>query len=153
MMASSADPSTLLDLLTQKMGGSRDTGAEAPGSYEDSLAANLQLLLNTRRQDDLVPPEFEECAASVLNFGVIDLTGRGGLQTPAEQMRLCRSFEQAVRLFEPRLRQVSVRPVEQKDRNLSVRFRLEAWAEAIEERITFEVRLKRDTGEIQVSQP
>jgi predicted component of type VI protein secretion system len=65
-------------------------------------------------------------------------------------MRLCRWIEEAIRIFEPRLRNVAVRVVDNENVTPVLRFRVEAKAEFLAERVAFEMGLKRDTGELAV---
>jgi predicted component of type VI protein secretion system len=60
-------------------------------------------------------------------------------------------MEESIRIFEPRLRKVSVRAVDLDNPKASVRFRLEATIEFLSEREVFEIGLKRDTGRMSVS--
>jgi type VI secretion system protein ImpF len=146
---------TILDRLAPPkedegaIGSKRRVGAEDFGA---SIARDLHVLLNTRREEFLVPPEFEQTASSIVNFGVPDFTKCGNLRSTADQMRLCRWIEEAIRIFEPRLRNVAVRVVDNENVTPVLRFRVEAKAEFIAERVAFEMGLKRDTGELAVVQ-
>ena len=124
--------------------GSRDD------TIEDSITRNLEMLLNTRREEFLVPPEFEQTAASIVNFGVPDLTQCGSLHSGLEQAKLCRWIEDAIRTFEPRLRNVVVRVVDRDNVTPVLRFRVEAKAEFSTRRVAFELGLKRDSGQLAV---
>ena len=117
---------------------------------ENSITRNLEMLLNTRREESLIPPEFEETAASIVNFGVPDLAKCGSLRSGLEQNRLCRWIEEAIRIFEPRLCNVAVRVLDRENVNPVLRFRVEAKAEFTEQRMAFELGLKRDNGQLAV---
>lgn len=117
---------------------------------EESITRDLEMLLNTRREEFLIPPEFEETAASVANFGVPDVTKCGSLRNTPEQAKLCRWLEEAIRNFEPRLKNVVVRVVDRENVTPVLKFRVEAKAEFASDRLAFEVGLKRDTGEMVV---
>jgi type VI secretion system lysozyme-like protein len=117
---------------------------------EKSITRNLEMLLNTRREEFLIPPEFEETAASIVNFGVPDLAKCGSLRSGPEQNRLCRWIEEAIRSFEPRLCKVTVRVLDRENVNPVLRFRVEAKAEFTEQRMAFELGLKRDSGQLAV---
>jgi type VI secretion system lysozyme-like protein len=117
---------------------------------EKSITRNVEMLLNTRREESLIPPEFEETAASIVNFGVPDLAKCGSLRSGPEQNRLCRWIEEAIRIFEPRLCNVAVRVLDRENVNPVLRFRVEAKAEFTEQRISFELGLKRDNGQLAV---
>jgi type VI secretion system lysozyme-like protein len=117
---------------------------------ETSITRNLEMLLNTRREEFLVPSEFEETAASIVNFGVPDLAKCGSLRSGPEQNRLCRWIEEAIRTFEPRLCNVTVRVLDRENVNPVLRFRVEAKAEFTAQRMAFELGLKRDSGQLAV---
>jgi type VI secretion system lysozyme-like protein len=117
---------------------------------EKSITRNVEMLLNTRREESLIPPEFEETAASIVNFGVPDLAKCGSLRSGPEQNRLCRWIEEAIRIFEPRLCNVAVRVLDRENVNPVLRFRVEAKAEFTEQRMSFELGLKRDNGQLAV---
>jgi type VI secretion system lysozyme-like protein len=117
---------------------------------EKSITRNVEMLLNTRREESLIPPEFEETAASIVNFGDPDLAKCGSLRSGPEQNRLCRWIEEAIRIFEPRLCNVAVRVLDRENVNPVLRFRVEAKAEFTEQRISFELGLKRDNGQLAV---
>ena len=146
---------TLLDRLVPPEESSGDIGSRRRNDAEEfaaSIARDLHMLLNTRREENQVPPEFEETATSIVNFGIPDFTKCGGLQSTAEQFRLCKWMEEAIRNFEPRLHNVSVRLIDGENYNLLLRFRMEAKAEFLSERVAFEMGLKRDTGEVAIVQ-
>jgi type VI secretion system lysozyme-like protein len=117
---------------------------------EKSITRNLEMLLNTRREEFLIPSEFQETAASIVNFGVPDLAKCGSLRSGPEQNRLCRWIEEAIRTFEPRLCNVTVRVLDRENVNPVLRFRVEAKAEFTEQRMAFELGLKRDSGQLAV---
>lgn len=141
---------TLLERLVPTGEKTGEIGSRR-GGMEDSIARDLEMLLNTRREEFLIPPEFEETAASVANFGVPDLTKCGNLRSSTEQAKLCRWIEEAIRNFEPRLRNVTVRVLDRENVTPVLRFRVEAKAEFVSERLAFEMGLKRDTGEMVVA--
>jgi type VI secretion system protein ImpF len=119
-------------------------------SLEDSILRDLEMLLNTRREEFLIPPEFEQTATSIMNFGVPDLAKCGSLRSGPEQAKLCRWIEDAIRIFEPRLCSVAVRVVDRENVNPVLRFRVEAKAEFSARRVAFELGLKRDSGKLAV---
>ena len=119
-------------------------------SIEDSIIRDLEMLLNTRREEFLIPPEFEQTATSIVNFGIPDLAQCGSLRSGPEQTKLCRWIEEAIRVFEPRLCNVAVRVVDRENVNPVLRFRVEAKAEFTARRVAFELGLKRDNGELAI---
>jgi len=119
---------------------------------EESIIRDLEMLLNTRREEFLVPAEFEETAASIVNFGIPDIAKCGSLRSGPEQLKLCRWIEEAVRNFEPRLRNITVRVIDRENVSPLLRFRIEAKAEFSSGRMAFDLGLKRDTGELAILQ-
>ena len=117
-----------------------------------SIARDLQTLMNSRRKDDESFVEFPEVSRSILNFGLPAFGRYGHIGTTAEQSRLCRSMEDAIRMFEPRLKKPEVRLVEADSRRKDVVcFRIDANIEGLGTREVFEMRLKPETGELVVS--
>ncbi|MBZ5653773.1 MAG: type VI secretion system baseplate subunit TssE [Acidobacteriia bacterium] len=144
---------TILDRLAPQEENRGELGSRRhSGAVEASIARDLEMLLNTRREEFLVPPEFEQTATSIVNFGVPDLTKCGSLRTGPEQAKLCRWIEEAIRNFEPRLRNVAVRVIDRENVTPMLRFRVEAKAEFASERIAFDLGLKRDSGELAILQ-
>jgi|SRR5215472_10127042 len=117
---------------------------------EESIVRDLEMLLNTRREEFLIPAEFEQTAASIVNFGIPDLAKCGSLRTGPEQAKLCRWIEEAIRTFEPRLGNVSVRVLDKENVNPVLRFRVEAKAEFTTRRMAFELGLKRDSAQLAI---
>jgi type VI secretion system protein ImpF len=146
---------TILDRLAPPEDASGQIGSRRRSDADEfaaSIARDLHVLLNTRREENLVPPEFEATATSIVNFGIPDFTKCGGLRSTSEQSRLCKWMEEAIRNFEPRLRNVSVRVVDSENVSPQLRFRMEAKADFLSERVAFEMGLKRDTGEVAIIQ-
>jgi type VI secretion system lysozyme-like protein len=146
---------TILDRLAPVEENNGQIGSirrDSADEFSASIARDLHVLLNTRREEYLVPPEFEQTASSIVNFGIPDFTKCGNLRSSADQMRLCRWIEEAIRIFEPRLRNVAVRVVDNENVTPVLRFLVEAKAEFLAERVAFEMGLKRDTGELAVIQ-
>ena len=119
-------------------------------AIEVSIIRDLEMLLNTRREEFLIPPEIQETATSIVNFGIPDLAKCGSLRSGPEQARLCRWIEDAIRAFEPRLCNVAVRVVDRENVNPVLRFRVEAKAEFTARGVAFELGLKRDNGELAI---
>jgi type VI secretion system lysozyme-like protein len=139
---------SILDRLAPQEDGVGSLGYE--DSIESSIVRDLEMLLNTRREEFLIPPEFEQTATSIVNFGVPDLAKCGSLRSGPEQAKLCRWIEDAIRIFEPRLCNVAVRVVDRENVNPILRFRVEGKAEFTARKVAFELGLKRDSGELSV---
>jgi type VI secretion system protein ImpF len=146
---------TVMDRLISPLGETGEIGARRRGDEEElaaSITRDLHTLLNARRQEFLVPPEFEEVATSIVNFGLPDFTSCGNLRFTSEQGKLCRWIEEAIRTYEPRLRNVTVRVLDKENVTTVLRFRVEAKSELTADRLSFDMGLKRDSGEFAVSQ-
>jgi type VI secretion system protein ImpF len=141
---------TILDRLAPLDEGRGELGSRREVTVEESIARDLEVLLNTRREEFLVPPEFEQTATSIVNFGIPDPAKCGSLRFGPEQAKLCRWIEEAIRNFEPRLRNVAVRVVDRDNVAPILRFRVEAKAEYTSEKLAFELGLKRDSGQLAV---
>jgi type VI secretion system protein ImpF len=142
---------TILDRLAPLEDHRGEIGSRSPHEIiEDSIRRDVEMLLNTRREEFLVPPEFEQTAASIVNFGIPDFSKLGNLGLAVEQARLCHWIEEAISNFEPRLRDISVRVADRENVRPVLRFRVEAKAELTSERVAFELGLKRDNGELAV---
>lgn len=142
---------TILERLAPLDQGSGELGSHS-GTIDESIVRDLEMLLNTRREEFLVPPEFEQTATSIVNFGIPDLAKCGNLRLGIEQAKLCRWIEEAIRNFEPRLRNVKVRVVDRENVSPVLKFRVEAKAEFASERVSFDLGLKRDSGQMAISQ-
>jgi type VI secretion system protein ImpF len=146
---------TILDRLVSPRESVGEIGSRR-GSEEEqfaaSIARDLHALLNTRREELLVPAAFEQTATSIVNFGVPDFSKCGNLRFSADQQRLCKWIEEAIRIFEPRLRNITVRVLDSENVTPVLRFRVEAKAEFISDRLSFDIGLKRDTGELAVAE-
>jgi predicted component of type VI protein secretion system len=85
-----------------------------------------------------------------VNFGIPDPAKCGSLRFGFEQAKLCRWIEEAIRNFEPRLRNVAVSVVDRENVTPILCFRVEAKAEYTSEKLAFELGLKRDSGQLAV---
>jgi len=112
-----------------------------------ALQRDLAALLNTRREDKLVPKGFKASASSLLNFGLPDFSGYS-LRTPSDQNRLRRDIEAAIRIFEPRLAGVTVHFLGWDRRDPVLHFRLDGFLkiEPAPEPISFDTALHADRG-------
>lgn len=117
-----------------------------------SIGRDLEVLMNSRRDEGWVIEECPAVGSSILNFGIPALGRYGDIGLAAEQTRLCRSIEEAIRTFEPRLRRPQVRVMERDVRQKSVlRLRLRASVAEMEPKDIFQIALKPETGEMTVS--
>jgi type VI secretion system protein ImpF len=128
-------------------------GSRGASSLRTELARSLEDLLNTRRGELLVPPEFREVSFSVLNFGLPDFT-LYNLRHPSDQLRLRTEIEQAVQTFEPRLRNVLVTLDEWDEVRPVLRFILTATVvgkDAEREPLLLETELHLESGDFKVA--
>jgi type VI secretion system protein ImpF len=133
-----------------------DEGAAAHRPYQllpelrKSVRYDLECLLNTRWRcttSDQLPAGL---AASLVNYGLPDFSG-GNLQAAQDPTTVYRAVAKAIERFEPRLKNVQVRPLEDSqsvDRTL--RFQIEAVldVEPFRDRIRFTTVLEPATGKV-----
>jgi len=102
------------------------TRAQSVRELKSAVRRDLEWLLNSRRI--AVPPDegLVELNRSVYVFGLTDFTG-WSLHSSRDQVRMLRSLQQTIKVFEPRLGNVNVIPVEgQSLSTRTLRFRIEA---------------------------
>lgn len=76
---------------------------------KDAVARDLEDLLNTRAAAmEAGLGVFPECAASIVNYGLIDFAGLC-LSSSEDRARICASLKGTIERHEPRLRQVQAR--------------------------------------------
>jgi type VI secretion system protein ImpF len=94
----------LLDRLMGEAGGAPRQGIE---QLKDSLARELEALLNTRL--GFPPGYFDACPearSSILNYGLVDFAGFC-LSSSEDRAAICASLKDAIERHEPRLKNVS----------------------------------------------
>jgi type VI secretion system protein ImpF len=128
------------------------TRAQSVRQLKESLRRDLEWLLNTRRI--AFPPEeaLRELNRSVYVFGLPDFTGYR-MSTPAEQTRLLRRLEASVKMFEPRLANIKVVPVEAgliASRTLRLRIEGLLLIDPAPEHVTFDTVLELTSGQYEV---
>jgi type VI secretion system protein ImpF len=134
---------------------SEETPRERWAGIDDlrgSVLDNLHAILNTRRTDTDIDPEFRELSESVYNFGVVDFTSLSP-SDPGDREKLRRSIERAVRLFEPRLSHIRVKVNEPDPRKLGLYFHIDALlrVEPENEPVAFDAVLARGAEEFRLS--
>ena len=129
-------------------------------SWEESLRAlkasverDLDWLLNTRRIATPASDDYPEVNDSVYHYGMPDITS---LSWDAEVVhrRLTRRIEECIQRFEPRLLNVKVSAVEEKDRaHRHLRFAVDAMlrVEPNPQRVTFDTVLEIASSTFRVS--
>ena len=105
---------SLLDRLTDEdLGLVRDPPkvySKKLRDYKESVLRDLSGLLNSRLPE-LVAPEYPRCAASILGFGLLDISSRAA-QSPADRDRIGLELQATIERYEPRLRDVRVTTVQ-----------------------------------------
>ena len=126
--------------------------AQSMRQMKDALRRDLEWLLNTRRI--AMPPDegLKELHKSVYLFGLPDFTGYK-MSSPAEQAKLLRLLQAAVKLFEPRLANPKVVPIESGEgfsRTLRLRIEGLLLVDPAPEHVTFDTVLELTSGQYEV---
>jgi type VI secretion system protein ImpF len=90
------------------------TRSQSVRAVKTALRRDLEWLLNTRRIAVEPPSSLKETTRSVYMYGLPDLTSFS-LAAPKDRTRLLRVLQNAIRLFEPRLANVRIVPLDQTD--------------------------------------
>ncbi len=121
-----------------------------------ALRRDLEWLLNTRRMVDERLEEFEEAKRSLLAFGLPDLNPYSRTST-TDRAGLCRTMEEAIRHFEPRLDPRTVHvdfiPSEAID-DFAVHFRISGMirVDPIREAISFDTSMDPNSGMMEIEE-
>lgn len=147
-------PSILDRLVDLAPGEMRDAPADRVklASIRKSVRSDLEDLLNTRWRCSGQLNRMESLQSSLANYGIPDFSG-GNMLASQDPDIVFEAIERAIERFEPRLLNVSIRPlqVEQAvDRTL--RFQIDAtlYVEPLQERVRFNSALDSATGKISV---
>lgn len=127
---------------------------EAPlEDIRERLLRDVEWLLNTRRIVDPAPESYPELCRSVYHFGLPDLTSLP--DTDESKMRLARSVEECLGIFEPRLMSVRVTPGETADEKGGRRLHLVIEgllrADPSPERVVFDTVVETGSGRVVVT--
>ena len=147
-------PSILDRLIDENPKVSREPPAAQIKSIENlkqSVRRDLEWLLNTRQSIHGVPEDLEEVSSSIAAYGLPDFTAVS-VNNAAEQERIRRALLSAIRLFEPRLEEVTVSLDLMQERNCALRFRIAAVLniEPVSEPVTFDTLLDLQTGQYEI---
>ncbi len=118
-----------------------------------AVRRDLEALLNARRRFAAIPKAYPELASSSFAFGLPDYTS-GAMNDPTQREALRREIERCIRLFEPRLVQVSVALVPRADDlDATLQLRIDALlhADPAPEQISFDTIVNASTAEIEVT--
>jgi type VI secretion system protein ImpF len=128
-----SDATVTLSVLDRLIDRQPDNSAEAPLSraqsvreLRKSVRRDLEWLLNTRRNVENPGETLPQSSNSVYVFGLPDFSSFS-VSSPADQARLHRDILAAIKLFEPRLTNVRLVPMEDTSAGMQrVRLRIEA---------------------------
>ena len=159
MARQQTDVAITLSVLDRLIDQDPRTSAEAPApraqsvrQLKNSVKRDLEWLLNNRRIAD-EPSEFlREVGRSLYTYGLPDFSAYS-IGSAKEQSKLIRVLQNAVRLFEPRLANVRIVPVEMTTTGTrKVRFRIEGLLlmDPAPEHISFDTVLQLNNGSYQV---
>jgi type VI secretion system protein ImpF len=127
------------------------TRAQSLRYFRDTLKRDLEWLLNTRRPPIANIERFERARATMLNYGLSDITSLG-LSSAADQKRLRRALELCLHEFEPRLTDVVVTLQESQTAERRLRFHVQGLMRInpAPEEISFDTVLELSSGEYTV---
>ncbi len=146
---------SVLDRLVDSEPGSsveaRVSGAESLRQLKESVRRDLEWLLNTRRKTFELPDDFEEIRRSVAVFGVHDFSTMS-VRNSADQDFICRMLQDAIKVFEPRLRDVTVNVAAGREFEHTLHFHIQAYLEVdpAPEQVNFDTSLQLFTTEFKV---
>ncbi len=145
---------SVIDRLAQ---GGRQPGADlriGVRELKTAVRRDIEWLLNSRRPllerlDDL-----PEARASILGYGIPDLTqfGRG----TADRQRICTAIEEALRAFEPRLQPRSIRVEalpDGEERGGRLHFTIHGMlhVDPVREQIAFDTSVETASGAVEIA--
>jgi type VI secretion system protein ImpF len=138
------DPDTSLEAIP--------TRTQSVRQLKDGLRRDLEWLLNTRRI--AVPPaeSLREVNRSLYVYGLPDFTSYA-LNSPTDQARLVRFLQGTVKLFEPRLANVKIVPLEGPvGKTRTLRFRIDGLLlmDPAPEHVSFDTVLELTSGQYEV---
>jgi type VI secretion system protein ImpF len=149
-----------LSVLDRLLDDAPEMERDRPLSATDALTVlrravrrDLEALLNARRRLFSIPRVFQELQSSSLSFGLPDYTA-GAMNEDSSRDALRREIERCIRLFEPRLVQVSVSLIPRKDElDTTLQLKIDALlhADPAPEPISFDTIVNAATAEIEVS--
>jgi type VI secretion system protein ImpF len=129
----------------------REDNYDLAERFEEAVLRDIAALLNTRRPEAKAGGAFPQCDASILTYGIPDFSSYS-LRSKADQNKLRRAIELALRRFEPRLSQVAVtlEPRDAMDPVLTFRVSALLLIEPAPEPVTFDTVLTPETGKFHI---
>jgi len=153
--ATSVTLSTLDRLIDDEPGTSTEvplTRSQSVRRLKDALRRDLEWLLNTRRIADPPSESLKELNRSAYVYGLPDFTSFS-LASPKDRLKLVRVLHSTVKLFEPRLANIRVVPLDEKLAGTrTLRFRIEGLLlmDPAPEQVSFDTVLELTSGEYEV---
>ncbi len=146
--------SSVLDRLSGTHGAQNPSGSVGLRELRQAVTRDLEWLLNTRQWWPTELDSLEEAPRSILTYGIPDLSVFSWI-SHGDRKEICSSIEEAIRTFEPRLiqRTVKVAVVETAAADdFRVRLRIDAvlHVEPYTEPVSFDTDIEVDTGAIEV---
>jgi len=148
---------SVLDRLTDA--DPKSPTAEAPLTRAESVRAlrsgvrrDLEWLLNTRRNPDDPGSALSETENSLYNYGLPDFSAYS-IASLKDQTKLVRVLQAAVKVFEPRLANIRVVPIEINPKGMrTLRIRIEGLLlmDPAPEHISFDTTLQLTTGDFRI---
>jgi type VI secretion system protein ImpF len=146
---------SVLDRLIDTEPGIAGDPPESPlkslRELKQSVRRDLEWLLNTRQTIEDLPADYEETVRSLAAYGLPDFTA-ASVKSPTTQDFIRQTIAEAVRLFEPRLMEVSVTQDAALGSERALRFRIDAQlrVDPVPEPVTFDTTLQLTSGEYEV---
>ena len=150
----------LIDTEPERQSESSPSRGQLLQELKQSVARDLENLLNTRYRCVRWPPDLDDTDQnglefSLVNYGIPDFTGAAmGAHGNRDKMRVI--VEEAVRKFEPRFKRVQVKILDNADdtdRTLRLRIDGLLYADPEPEPVVFDSQLEPGASDIQVQKP
>lgn len=128
------------------------THAQSARVYKDSVRRDLEWLLNTRRIAEPPSESLREVNKSLYVYGLPDFNSYS-LANPKDQNKLVRFLQATLKIFEPRLSNPRLIPLEAAGVNTrTLRFRIEALLlmDPVPEHVAFDTVMQLTSGEYEV---
>jgi type VI secretion system protein ImpF len=148
-------PSVFDRLLDDEPANSRETAAsrrQVLRELKRSVGRDLENLLNTRQRCGSWPAPLTELEQSLVNYGIPDFTGVN-MSIAAERERLRGVIQQVIEHYEPRLKTVRVKLLENSEAyDRTLRFRIDGLlkVDPAPEPVVFDSQLEPSTSTFEV---
>jgi type VI secretion system protein ImpF len=122
--------------------------AKSLRQLKQSVKRDLEWLLNTRQVVDGVPSDLKELTNSLANYGLPDFTTVGA-ENLEDQIRMRHAIEDMIRIFEPRLQDITVtfEPARGLERVMHFRIDARLKVDPAPEPVTFDTMLQLGSGQ------